>query len=257
MIPSTSQLPDLIIWTGPVWDGNIKSVAWSHPTEILTLSCVGSDKCGAIGSNVGSPKLDNLLAAHGTKASNYGKIAMGSFSAGHGLCQILLSDAPSRERLSAFCSFDSYYTGAAPGIKSGYLAFGQSAANGEGRLMWSSSSQFPDRTWLSCEDSIQPLLAKLELTEDVLPADLESKLKPPVYCARRGGFSHANFGTVYAHADHAKIIAPAVFENWISPLMHGQPPSSTMWNIILGAGVALVAGTAAVMGIKAIQRSRS
>lgn len=253
-IQSTTLLPDLIIWTGPIWEGNLKSVVWSHPTEILTLSCVGSDKCAALANSIGTPKLDALLAAHGTKAIKYGQIAMGSFSAGHGLASIILSDEASRKRISAFCSFDSYYTGSVASIKQSYLAFAQSAADGEGHLMWSSASTFPDRNWLSCENSIQPMLHKLDLTYEDMPADLGSKLKPPVYCARRGGFSHSNFAQEYAHAQHATVIAPAVFENWISPMMHGQPPSSTMLKIAIGAGVAILGGVAVAAGVKALRR---
>jgi hypothetical protein len=103
--------PDLTIWTGPVWTGNLASVKWAAPTDVLTLSCVGSDNCANLARNVGSPRLENVLRQHGIKPGNYNKIILGSFSAGHGFCQAILSDPPSLEIIDAFGAFDSYYCG--------------------------------------------------------------------------------------------------------------------------------------------------
>lgn len=221
--------PDLVIWTGPVWAGNLAGVQWSHLTEILALPCTGSDGCAALAVNL--PKtgtLQALLKSRGKSVEDYDKIILSSFSAGHGLCQIILSDEESREQIACFGAFDSYYTGALPGIKKGYLAFAKMAAYGEGRLMWTSSSNFPDRKWLSCEDSIKPLLDAIGPEESELPGDLSKHLKKPVYVVQKEGYVHANFGTTYAHVDHAKVVAPAVMQDWFSPMAHGFPSGSLL-----------------------------
>lgn len=246
--------PDLVIWTGPVWSGNLSSVKWAHPTDVLTLSCVGSDNCANLARNVASPKLENILAQHKVKTSSYNKIILASFSAGHGFCQAVLSDPPSLEKIDAFGAFDSYYCGANPCVKSGYLAMAKLATDGN-RVMWTSSSTFPDQTRLSCDASIQALLAELDLNEDVLPSDLAQALKAPSYCARRGNYTQAGFGQAYAHVDHAKVIAPAVLEGWISPLLHGEPPQST-WKIIAAAGAAIGAAIIGALALRKRARSK-
>lgn len=246
---ANASAPDLMIWTGPVWQGNLAGVKWAHPTDILTLSCVGSDNCANLARNVASPRLENILRAHGVKPEAYNKIMLGSFSAGHGFCQTILSDPPSLKVIDGFGAFDSYYCGNVACVKSGYLAMAQMAADGE-RVMWTSSSSFPDQTRLSCDASIQALLAKLDLSHEELPGDLSQVLKAPEYCVRRGAFTHAGFAQKYAHAEHAKIIAPAVMQGWISPLLHGEPPAST-WKIYAAVGAAV--GVAA-LGMFALRK---
>ena len=234
--------PDLVIWTGPVWAGNLSKVNWVAETEIMTLSCEGSDNCAAIASNLpATRRLEALLALHGRKVDQYGHIMLGSFSAGHGLSNLLLKDPESRKYIRAFGAFDSYYTGPAPGLKDGYLAFAKEAAEGSGKFMWTSCSSIPDRKWLSCEDSIKPLLDAIGPSEDSLPSDLADKIKSPVYFVSKYGFVHAAYGTKYKHAEHATVVAPAVFEAWFGPMLRDTPASS----IVQKAGIALGALAAA------------
>lgn len=228
MISSTnSPKPDLVLWTGPVWAGNLAKVRWSHATEIMTLSCEGSDKCAGLGYNLPAVgKLEALLRSKGKRSDSYDKIFLGSFSAGHGLSNLILSDPESANRIAGFGAFDSYYTGPAPGLKKGYLAYANLAASGDGHLMWTSCSGIPDRKWLSCEDSIKSLLDAIDPSEDSLPPDLDQVLKAPEYFVKKYGFVHAFYGLSYAHAEHATVVAPAVFEYWLSALAHGEPPGS-------------------------------
>jgi hypothetical protein len=121
--------------------------------------------------------------------------------------------------------------------------------------MWTSSSSFPDQTRLSCDASIQKFLSQLGLNHDELPADLSQALKPPAYCLRRGNYTHAGFGQTYAHADHAKIIAPAVLGGWISPLLHGEPPASA-WKIFAAVGAAAITATVGVLAVRKMASNR-
>lgn len=232
-----SAKPDCVLWTGPVWAGNLAKVQWSHPTEIISLSCEGSDNCATIASNLpATGKLAALLKSKGRFQDGYNRIFLGSFSAGHGLSNILLSDPESADRITGFGAFDSYYTGPTPGLKKGYLAFANLAASGDGHLMWTSCSGIPDRKWLSCEDSIKPLLDAISPSDDTLPPDLAERLKPPEYFVSKYGFLHAFYGMTYKHAEHATVVAPAVFELWLSPLSHGEPPTSWLKKGAVAAG---------------------
>jgi hypothetical protein len=123
------------------------------------------------------------------------------------------------------------------------------------KVMWTSTSSFPDQTRLSGDASIQTFLAQLNLDNDELPADLAQVLKAPAYCARRGNYTHAGFAQTYAHADHAKVIAPAVLEGWISPLLHGEPPQST-WKIFAAVGAAALTATVGIMAARKMAHSR-
>jgi hypothetical protein len=236
---SASGKPDLVIWTGPVWAGNLAKVQWSNATEVLALSCVGSDACAALATSLPAVgRLDALLRAHGRSVDAYDKIMLGSFSAGHGFANLLLGDPTSAQRIACFGAFDSYYTGAAPGLKQGYAAYAKLAASGDGHLMWTSCSTIADRKWLSCEASIAPLLDAIEPSEASLPGDLDTRLKAPLYFVQRAGFVHANYGTIYKHAEHATVVAPAVFELWLSSIAHGEPPASWVKGGALALGAA-------------------
>ncbi len=242
-IPSSTGKPDLVLWTGPVWAGNLSKVQWSVDTEVLALPCEGSDNCAGILTSLPSTgRLEALLASRGKRADQYGAIMLGSFSAGHGMSNLLLSDPASRDRIAAFGAFDSYYTGVYSSVKKGYRAFAEQAVS-EGKFMWTSCSSNPDRQWLSCEDSIKSLLDEIGPQDSDLPGDLAEYLKPAKYVVSKYGCFHAAYGTAYKHAEHATIVAPAVFEHWLSPMVHGAPSSGLLKKagMVIGAAAAAIA----------------
>jgi hypothetical protein len=235
-----SGLPDLLVWDGPVWSGNVSNVKWSVPTTVLTLPCTGSEGCAGLGYNSPtSGKLRAICASHKVDIDKHDKVIVAGFSAGHGLNDQLLQDPESRDRIAAFCSFDSYYTGPLPGIKKGYLEFAKLSADAK-RVMWSSSSSFTGATYTDCEHAIKPLLDAIDPSSASLPFDLANFLRPPAYVVQRGNFVHAAFGTAYAHTEHAKIVAPIVLEHFISPAIHGGAVKSLMWTVTKAIGAVAV-----------------
>lgn len=229
---------DLCIWVGPITSQNLAPTEWAHPTDVLTLNCVGSDACATIGYNLPrAGMLRALLKAKGKSMDGYAKVILASFSAGHGLADLMLQDAESRDRISAVCACDSYYTGQGPALKKGYYAFSKMAAAGD-KMAWFSVSSFPGSGYISSGDAIKPLLDAIKPEADSLPGDLSDHLKAPLYCVRQSGFAAAAFGSGYKHVEHATVVAPAVLGGWISPTLHAMLPMGTLARLGLAAGAA-------------------
>jgi len=235
---------DLVAWCGPI-SNELAKVRWAEPTRVLvipmgigsTYPCVGSMKGWSVEQHVdchgsqafgrlfaslsppsaGESKSDELLRAF-KLALDWRTRTIASFSAGHGLVEPLLRDDPS----AWDCVYlaDSYYTGA-PAVKQGMLAFAQRAVAGEALFIATCSAAGNEQT-RACNECILPLVEQLELVRAsvVWPGPVQ-----PERVWTRGKACIADFGARVSHGDHARIVAPATMQAWVSPALSRAVPA--------------------------------
>jgi hypothetical protein len=128
--------PSLLIWGGPVFADTPSKVQWQSPVDIIAVTGNGSSYFGQLADQYRGADgriLRNLVAAHGKKLDDYGKVALAGFSAFHGLANAVL-DSDS-DLVDAMVSIDSCFSAIGSPAKKGYLKFASKAGRGSGLLV--------------------------------------------------------------------------------------------------------------------------
>jgi hypothetical protein len=229
-------MTDLLIWTGPVETRNLASVKWQRPTGVYTVGGEGSDYFSGLGRSLAPGivgKLSDKWRAQ-TKPAREApdRIAMASFSAGHGLIETVCKEAASLSQLAAVCACDSYYVAKQGDIKAGYRAACERAVAGEMLVILTtgaSGGMLPDKKpFPSSREAFAPLADELGLSEIAWP-EQAGNVPAPERLLGRGLCFWLDYDARFKHVEHALKIAPAVIGAMVSPYMAGSqwpPPAS-------------------------------
>ena len=248
----------LLINAGPVsgpgvskGPGDIGAVDWGFVPDIVTISGEGSSYFSGLASSWTKDGhiLPSLLANYGRVVSDYDKIGVTGFSAGHGLFgPLLLLDGDS---IDAAVLFDSCFTGKGPPShpsngKDGYASFGERAIRGEKLLVMTSSWGANPPTLVATATGSECALASFQRALDAAGASDTSFAVPPGilttnpkgsnFYAKTGGLEthHAgdffvlDYGPVFYHGDHPRLLTRDVLQAFMAPyLATGEVPGLT------------------------------
>ena len=229
-------MSDLMIWCGPVEQRNLAGVKWQRPTGVYTVGGVGSDYFSGLGRSL-APGIVGKLANKWCAQVNPprpapDRIAMASFSAGHGLIEVTCQEPASLSQLRAICACDSYYVGTQGQIKPGYKAACERAVAGDMLVILTTGASgglLPNgKPFPSSREAFAPLADELALTEIPWP-EQAGNVPAPERLRGRGLCFWLDYGKRFKHEEHALKIAPAVMTAMVAPYMAGNqwpPPAS-------------------------------
>ncbi len=232
------------MWMGPVMTANLAGVPLPPGWSIFTVGDVvrPRDRPPAEGikpqdfrtwaaAKLGARPLLALLELAQVEAA-----ILASFSAGHGLLELLLADAPGDRRILGVLAADSYY---GLDVKPGYLAHAQFCI-ATGDPFWLTSSRSGEGpSSHSATQSIEPFAAELELRPVRAPAEVPA----PVRALGRGGVLWLDYGragdSALEHRRHALELAPTILSAWLRGVGRARPSSGGDLVVPLAAAAAL------------------
>ena len=233
-----------IVWMGPVSTSNLAGVPLPKGWGIWTIGDVvrPPDRDPAEGikpqdfrdwaaAKLGARPFDRLLELGQVDA-----VVLASFSAGHGLLELLLAAAHGDKRILGTLAADSYY---GLELKPGYLAHGRDCVASGDPFWLTSSDAGRGPSSSSASQSLAPFAAELELRSARAPREMP----PPVRTLGRGGVLWLDYARpgdgAPAHLRQAVELAPAALTAWVGGIGAGaKRDSSALGAVAFAAALA-------------------
>jgi hypothetical protein len=247
-----SDLPDVIIWIGPVFASTPSEVTWLHPTESIALTGEGSTFFSNLAESLRGPDghiLPQILAKAGKTRADYRKIAVAGFSAAHGLMPKLL-DADGDD-IAACVAIDSCFSAMGSLEKAGYVSFSRRAASGEKLMVFtvgpgggvgSGATVAPGNDDFSTAiDCVMAQAGSAPLAPTTIEPPLPVPASPPM---KAGGLFVLDYRE-FRHDEHIHRLAVPVMSAYLAPYLDGElSVGAPLWMKVLAGLGALVGGVA-------------
>lgn len=235
-------MSSLIIWIGPVYgpgaspykpSGDIGSVDWGGSApRIVTVSCQNPPGNGNPSCNSVPNTLDTILASHGGgSVSDYDRVAVAGYSAGHNVMNpLLLADG---DRIDAFVSIDACYSATnPPWTKAGYVDFATKAASGSKLAVFAATGSshggaaYPSSSGSECAGAnFDAAVAAAGAAAVAIDSGLAVS---PTISERAGGLFLLDYGTQtfssqLPHFDIINKLSRDILQTYLAPFLTGQP----------------------------------
>jgi len=209
------------VWVGPVANYQVHAPASdlfvSFPATPTGLTPTGMTPYEDLANNT---SLSAFLTSKNISADQ--PVILHGFSAGGDAIKKFLQDPAARDRAIAVVLHDATYQ--KHGGDEGFIAYGTEAAqNLPGRIFVATASGGGSSRGISDSDSMEALRQAIEARtgQSFQAITAPWAPKPPVKAWQLGRTVLFDFGTTYAHVEHATVLAPLVNNNVVTPMLGG------------------------------------
>lgn len=237
---------NLLIWTGPVMSSNLNGVNLPPDTQVLTLSCTGSE-CAQH-----AMPLSQLLAEHGMSRGQFDKVVVSGFSAAHNALNTLLgADDDGDNRIDGAVLLDACFGLAGSPGKSGYAAYSAKAASGRRVMVFTASAGQngpdlpPSTTGAECA-IYNAATGAAAVGKTLSPTSLAPGMSDAPMTAQRAGNllvldASANYPSTL-HGDMINRWGVATLNSYLVPILDGTWGSTQWWMPAVAAALGVAVG---------------
>jgi len=256
---TTSALPSLVLWSGPINASQAKGATLPGATRHF-FTCTGDGsippRCTDYATFQGNRILPALLSRIGMREDSVGDIYLGAFSAGGQLWKRVLDIPEDRARIRGVMLHDAAYeigTQKNPNFVEGFVKFGLDALKDPSKFMLMTASITPNtprpgEAYQSGADTLRATIAEIERRSGRTLSDGGSMPTGAPQASRFWGNGRNIFLGQYDEAGHMGLAANAplfwqqVLQPWVEGGSKTGPSSSDLFPSLLIVGVGLATG---------------